>query len=48
MMKCCYISSVLTFVLILGTKNKLELDYRSCLAGVSSECKYAGCLDESA
>ena len=39
------------FVLTLGTKNKLELDDRSCLrrlAGVSSECKYAGCLHESA
>ena len=39
-----------TIVLILGTK-RLEFDDRSCLgcrAGVSSECKYAGCLDESA
>ena len=38
-----------TFVLTLGTKSKLELDDRSslgCLAGMSSECKYAGCLDE--
>ena len=29
----------------LGTKSRLELDGRSCLgclAGVSSECKYAG------
>ena len=34
--------------LCLGTKRTLELDDRSCLcclAGVSSECKYAGCLD---
>ena len=40
-----------TFVLTLGTKSRLELDDRSCLgclAGVSSECKHAGCLDESA
>ena len=40
-----------TFVLTLGTKSRLELDDRSylgCLAEVSSECKYAGCLDESA
>ena len=39
------------FVLTLGTKSRLELDDRSCLgclAGVSSECIYAGCLDESA
>ena len=39
-----------TFVLTLGTKSRLELDYRSCtgcLAGVCSECKYAGCLDNS-
>ena len=40
-----------TFVLTLGTKSRLELDDRSCLAclaGVSSECQNAGCLDESA
>ena len=40
-----------TFVLTLGTKSRLELDDRSCLgclAEVSSECKYAGCLGESA
>ena len=40
-----------TFVLTLGIKSRLELDDRSCLgclAGVSSECKYAGCFDESA
>ena len=40
-----------TFILILATKSRLELDDRSCLgslAGTSSECKYAGCLDESA
>ena len=40
-----------TFVLTLGTKSRLELDDRSCLrclAGVNIECKYAGCLDESA
>ena len=40
-----------TFVLTLGTKSTLELDDRSCLcclARVSSECKYAGYLDESA
>ena len=39
-----------TFVLTLGTKSRLELDDRSCLgclARVSSECKYDGCLDES-
>ena len=39
-----------TFALTLGTKSRLELDDLSCLdclAGVSSECKYAGCLDES-
>ena len=39
-----------TFVLILGTNSRLELDDRSCpgcLAGVSNECKYAGCLDVS-
>ena len=39
------------YVITLGTKSRLELDDRSCvccLAGVSSECKYAGCLDESA
>ena len=36
------------FVLTLGTKSWLELDDRSCLAGVSSECKHAGCLDGSA
>ena len=41
---------VLTFVLTLGMKGRLELYDRSCLgclAGVSSECKYAGCLEES-
>ena len=40
-----------TFVLTLGTKSRLELDDQSCLgclAGVSSECKYAGFLNESA
>ena len=40
-----------TFILTLATKSRLELDDRSCLgslAGTSSECKYAGCLDESA
>ena len=40
-----------TFVLTLGTKSRLKLDDRSCLgclARVSSECKYAGCLGESA
>ena len=31
-----------TFVLTLGRKSRLELDDRGCLAGVSSECKYAG------
>ena len=34
-----------------GKKNRLELDDRSCLgclAGVSSECKYAGCLNKTA
>ena len=39
------------FILTLGTKSRLELHDRSCmgcLAGMSSECKYAGCLDESA
>ena len=39
-----------TFVLKLGTKSILELDHRrctGCLAGVSSECKYAGCLHET-
>ena len=39
------------FVLILGIKSKCEVDYQNCLAflaGVSSECKYAGCPDESA
>ena len=38
------------FALKLGTKSRLGLGDRSCLgclAGVSSECKYAGCLDES-
>ena len=41
---------VSTIVLTLGTKSALELDNQSCLgclAGVSSEWKYAGCLDES-
>ena len=40
-----------TFNLTLATKSRLELDDRSCLgslAGASIECKYAGCLDESA
>ena len=40
-----------TFVLTLGTKSRLELDDQSRLghlAGMRSECKYAGCLDESA
>ena len=40
-----------TFVLTLGTQMRLELDDRSCLgclAGMSSESKYDGCLDESA
>ena len=40
-----------TSVLTLGTKSRLELDDRSCLGcltGVNSECKYSGCLDESA
>ena len=35
----------------LGTESRLVLDDRSCLgctAGVRSECKYAGCSDESA
>ena len=39
-----------TFVLTLGMKSTLALDDRSCLsclAEVSSECKFAGCLDES-
>ena len=34
-----------------GTKSRIELDDRrclGCLAGVSNEYKYAGCLDESA
>ena len=38
---------VLTVVITLGTKSRLELDDRSCLV-VNSECKYAGCLDGSA
>ena len=40
-----------TFVLTLGTQSRLELHDRyclSCLAGVSSKGKYAGCLDDSA
>ena len=39
-----------TFLLTLGTKSQLELEDRSCLRclAVSSECKYADCLDESA
>ena len=44
-------SLVPTFVLTLGRKSRLEFDDRSCLgclAGVSNECKYVGCLDESA
>ena len=39
-----------TFSLTLATKSRLELDDRSCLgslAGASSDCKYAGCLDVS-
>ena len=43
--------ALVPFVLTLGTKSKLELDDQSCLgclAGVSSECKYAGCLDKNA
>ena len=39
------------FFLILGIQTKCEVDDRNCLAflvGVSSECKYAGCPDESA
>ena len=39
------------FVLILGIKSKCEVDDRICLAflaGVSRECKYVGCQDESA
>ena len=39
------------FVLTLGTESKPEPDDRSCLgclAGVSIECKYAGCLVERA
>ena len=39
------------FVLTLGTESKSEPDDRNCqgcLAGVSIECKYAGCLDERA
>ena len=42
---------VLMFVLTLGKKSGLEPDdqtWLGCLAGVSSECKYASCLDESA
>ena len=38
-------------VLTLGTENKVEPDnrnYTGCRAGVSIECKYAGCLDERA
>ena len=34
--------------LTLGTESKLELDDRNCLGcltGVSSECKFAGCLE---
>ena len=41
----------LAFLLTLGTESKTELDDRSCLgclAGVSVECKYAGCLVERA
>ena len=37
-----------TFVLTLGTKSRLKLDALiclGCLAGVSSECIYAGCLE---
>ena len=39
------------FVLTLGTERKSEPDARSCLgclAGLSIECKYAGCLIERA
>ena len=39
------------FVFILETASKFELDDRSCLcclAGVSIERKYGGCLDERA
>ena len=39
------------FVLTLRTESKSEPDERSCLgclAGVSIECKYAGCLVERA
>ena len=39
------------FVLTLGIESKLESDDRSCLGylvGLSTECKYAGCLDERA
>ena len=42
---------VLAFVLTLGTASKFELDHRSylcCLAGMSIESKYRGCLDEIA
>ena len=38
-------------VLTMGTESKSEPDDRSCLgclAGVSIECKYAGCLVERA
>ena len=44
-------SLVPTFNLTLATKSRFELDDRSCLgslAGASSDCKYAVCLDESA
>ena len=39
-----------SFFLTHGTKSGLELDDQSCLGGlaeVSSECRYACCLDES-
>ena len=44
------IALVPTFVLTLGKSIRLELDDRcclGCLAGVSSECIYAGFLDDS-
>ena len=43
-------AQVPTFVFILETNGRFELDDRSCLgclAVVSSEYKYADCLDES-
>ena len=44
-------ATVPIFISTPGTKSTPGQDDRSCLgflAGVSSECKYAGCLDESA